>query len=131
MSSKPIGKRKKTAKRQVVTGQIHIHASFNNTIITVSDSQGNTLVATSSGACGFRGTKKGTAYAAQVAVEKVVGLAKNNFGLKTVDVFLRGIGQGRDASIRALAANGLEITALIDKTTIAHGGVRPRRARRV
>lgn len=125
-------KKKKQAKRQVTAGQVHIHASFNNTIITVSDNQGNVLLSTSSGACGFRGTKKGTAYAAQVAVEKAVALAKNNFGLKSADVFVRGIGQGRDASIRTLGANnGLDITTLVDKTTIAHGGVRARKARRV
>lgn len=123
--------KKKKSKRVVAVGQVHILATFNNTIITITDQNGGALVASSAGACGFRGSKKGTAYAAQVAAEKAYGLAKQAHGLSKVEVFVKGIGLGRDAAIRSLSASGIAVEALHDVTGVAHGGVRPRKARRV
>jgi len=116
---------KKKAKKRVVShGQLHIHSTFNNTIITVSDQTGAVLAASSAGANGFRGSKKGTAYAAQVAGEKAVEKARANYGLTTVDVFVKGIGLGRDAAIRAALSFGVVINSITDLTPLAHGGVR-------
>ena len=92
-------KSKKKQRRSVPTGQLHVQATFNNTIITFADSKGNALTAASAGACGFRGSKKGTAYAAQIAAEKATEAAKSTYGLRTVDVFVKGVGLGRDAAI--------------------------------
>ena len=122
--------KKKKAKRIVPSGQLHIKATFNNTIITITDKQGGVIATASAGGCGFRGSKKGTAYAAQVAGEKALTTAKQNNSLNTVSVFVKGVGQGRDAAIRAAATLGIEIEAIADKTGIAHGGVRPRKVRR-
>lgn len=121
---------KKKQRRSVSMGQLHIQATFNNTIITFTDKKGNALAASSAGACGFRGSKKGTAYAAQIAAEKAAEAAKNLYGLSTVDVFVKGVGLGRDAAIRAMS--GLEITvdSIKDVTGVPHGGVRPKKARR-
>lgn len=130
-TSTPVAAKKKKAKRSVPTGQVHILATFNNTIITVTDSKGGALVAASAGACGFRGSKKGTAYAAQVAAEKAYTAAKQMHGLSKAEVFVRGVGLGRDAAIRSLASQGIQVETIKDVTGIAHGGVRPRKARRV
>mgnify|MGYP003596472836 FL=1 len=94
---------KKKQRRSVPTGQLHIQATFNNTIVTFADNKGNVLSASSAGACGFRGSKKGTAYAAQIAAEKAAEAAKSGYGLSAVDVFVKGVGLGRDAAIRALS----------------------------
>src|SRR6266568_8866955 len=91
---------KKKVKRSVPSGQLHIQATFNNTIITFSDKKGNVLAASSAGACGFRGSKKGTAYAAQVAAEKAGNAVKQTYGLSKVTAFVKGVGLGRDAGIR-------------------------------
>jgi small subunit ribosomal protein S11 len=123
--------KKKKAKRTVATGQVHILASFNNTIVTVTDTKGDALAASSAGACGFRGSKKGTAYAAQVAAEKAVQAAKQSYGFSKADVYVKGIGLGREAAIRALAANDIAVDIIHDVTGVPHGGVRPRKARRV
>ncbi len=122
-------KRKKN-KRSVPAGQVHILATFNNTIITVTDTKGSKLTSSSAGACGFRGSKKGTAYAAQVASEKTVSEAKQNHSLKRVDVFVNGIGLGRDAAIRSLQNADVMVESITDVTPIPHGGVRPRKQRR-
>lgn len=124
-NTKPTRTRKKSS-RQVLRGRAYVKASFNNTIITITDERGQVLATSSAGACGFSGTKKGTAYAASVAADKVVNLVKNNHGLKTVDIMVKGIGQGRDAAIRGLLNSGLSVESLADRTPIAHGGVRPR-----
>lgn len=124
----PTPKRKKS-KRTLTTGQLHIKATFNNTIISITDSKGQVVTTSSSGANGFRGSKKGTAYAAQVASEKALTAAKNNHGLKTVHVFVKGIGQGRDMAIRATAAVGIDVESITDKTGVPHGGVRPKKVR--
>ncbi|MCA9327172.1 30S ribosomal protein S11 [Candidatus Saccharibacteria bacterium] len=123
-------KRKKT-KRSVPSGQLHVQATFNNTIVTLTDPKGGALAASSAGACGFRGSKKGTAYAAQVATEKAGNLAKQSYGLSKVDVFVKGVGLGRDAAVRAMQTVGINIESITDVTGVPHGGVRPKKARRV
>lgn len=127
----PATARKKKAKRSVPVGQMHVQATFNNTIITFTDPNGGALAASSAGACGFRGSKKGTAYAAQIAVEKAGTIAKQTYGLSKVDVFLKGIGLGRDAAVRSLQNLDIYVQGLTDVTGVPHGGVRPRKARRV
>lgn len=126
---KPVKKRK--VKRSVPSGQVHINATFNNTIVTFTDSAGNTIVYGSAGASGFRGSKKGTAYAAQVAAEKAAEIAKSQFGFSKADVLVKGVGLGRDSAIRALGNFDIVVESITDVTGLAHGGVRPPRARRV
>jgi small subunit ribosomal protein S11 len=123
-------KKKKKAKRSVSTGRMCIKATFNNTIVTITDASGNVLAASSSGACGFRGSKKGTAYAAQVAAEKALSLAKNGYGVSNVDVFVNGVGQGRDTAIRSTATSDIQVNSINDTTAIAFGGCRPKKAKR-
>lgn len=126
----PKAKKGKKAKRIVNAGAVHIQATFNNTIITVSDKTGGVLSASSAGANGFRGSKKGTAFAAGVAAEKALEIAKKNHSLNSVDVFVKGIGLGRDAAVRAISAAGIKIDSITDVTPIAHGGVRPKGERK-
>jgi len=121
---------RKKQRRSVPSGQLHIQATFNNTIVTFSDKKGNVLASSSAGACGFRGSKKGTAYAAQVAAEKAAEAAKGQYGLASVDVFVKGVGLGRDAAIRALSNFDITVDSIKDVTGYPHGGVRPRKARR-
>lgn len=121
---------KKKQRRSVPSGQLHIQATFNNTIITFTDKKGNALAAASAGAAGFRGSKKGTAYASQVAAEKAAEIAKNQYGMAHVDVFVKGVGLGRDAAIRALGGYDIVVDSIKDVTGVPHGGVRPRKARR-
>jgi small subunit ribosomal protein S11 len=123
--------KKKKAKRSVPAGQVHILATFNNTIITFTDPKGAVLTTGSAGACGFRGSKKGTAYAAQVATEKAGNAAKNQHGLGKVDVFLKGVGLGRDAAVRTLQGLNMQVESITDVTGVPHGGVRARKARRI
>lgn len=124
-------KSKKKAKRSVPTGQVHVLATFNNTIITFTDPKGGALAASSAGACGFRGSKKGTAYAAQVAAEKAGQTAKQQYGFSKADVFIKGVGLGRDAAVRALSSLDIQVESIKDVTGVPHGGVRPKKARRV
>ena len=126
---KPV--KKKRVKRSVPVGQLHVLATFNNTIVTFTDNNGGVLATSSAGACGFRGSKKGTAYAAQIASEKAGQIVKQAFGLSKVDVYVKGIGLGREAAIRSLQGMDIHVESIRDVTTIAHGGVRPRKARRV
>ena len=121
---------RKKQRRSVPSGQVHIQATFNNTIITFTDKKGNALAASSAGAVGFRGSKKGTAYASQVAAEKAAEAAKSLYGLSTVDVYVKGVGLGRDAAIRALGAFDIAVDSIKDVTGVPHGGVRPKRQRR-
>ena len=123
--------KKRKVKRAVPSGQVHILATFNNTIITFTDPKGAVLTVSSAGACGFRGSKKGTAYAAQVAAEKAGNAAKQQHGLSKVDVFLKGVGLGRDAAVRSLQNMNMQVESITDVTGVPHGGVRPRKARRV
>jgi small subunit ribosomal protein S11 len=127
--------KKKTTKkkigREISVGRIYISASFNNTLINITDDEGNSLVWGSAGSSGFKGTRKSTPYAATTAVERVVQRAKDELGLKEVEVFIKGPGPGRDASLRAIKAGGLKISAISDVTPMPHNGPRPKKKRRV
>jgi len=120
-----------TKKRRSITkGKAYINASYNNTIVTITDPSGNTIAWGSAGASGFKGTKKATPYAAQVATESAVEKAKL-FGLEKVDVYIKGVGTGREQALRALIANGLDIESINDRTPIPHNGCRRPRPRKV
>ena len=121
---------KKRVKKNVERGQAHIQASFNNTIVTLTDAAGNALSWASAGGLGFKGSRKSTPYAAQMASETATRAAQIH-GLKYVDVFVKGPGTGREAAIRALAANGLTVTSITDVTPVPHNGCRPPKRRRV
>ena len=123
-------KTKKKVKKVVVDGIAHVHASFNNTIITLSDRQGNVLSWATSGGAGFRGSRKSTPFAAQVAAE-AAGKTALEFGLKNLEVRIKGPGPGRESSVRALNALGYKITNIVDVTPIPHNGCRPPKKRRV
>lgn len=123
-------KGKKRVMRQVPQGRAYVHASYNNTIISLTDPNGNLLAWASAGNCGFKGPKKATPYAASVVVKKVADKAVV-YGLRDVHVFVTGIGNGRDGALRALNGNGLNVLTIKDMTPVAHNGCRPRRARRV
>lgn len=111
--------------------KVYISASFNNTLVTVTDEVGNTLGWSSSGDSGFKGTKKSTPYAATTAVDKVVRRVKENFGISEVEIYIKGPGSGRDAALRAIKASGLRIAKIADVTPIPHNGPRPKKKRRV
>ena len=121
---------KKKIRRQVADGVAHIHASFNNTIITITDRQGNALSWATSGGAGFRGSRKSTPFAAQVAAEKAGNIALE-YGLKNLDVQVKGPAPGRESAVRALNACGYKITNITDVTPIPHNGCRPPKKRRV
>lgn len=122
---------KRTKKRRLVAhGHAYVLATYNNTIVTLTDLQGNALAWSSAGACGFRGPKKSTPYAASIIVRNAVERTRD-YGLKQVDVFVKGVGSGREAAIRALNANGINVLSIKDVTPIPHNGVRPPKPRRV
>jgi small subunit ribosomal protein S11 len=121
---------KKKEKRIVPHGTAHIQASFNNTVVSISDPEGNVLCWSSAGRIGFKGSRKGTPFAAQVAAQSAGNTAKD-LGMRTMDVEVRGPGAGRESAIRALAAAGVEIKSIRDVTPIPHNGCRPRKRRRV
>lgn len=123
-------KTRKKVKKQVVDGIAHIHASFNNTIVMITDRQGNALSWATAGGCGFRGSRKSTPFAAQIAAEKA-GTAAQEFGLKNLDVRVRGPGPGRESAVRSLNNCGLKINSIEDVTPIPHNGVRAPKKRRV
>lgn len=112
-------------------GRVYISASFNNTLVTVTDDKGDTLGWSSSGHAGFKGTRKSTPYAATTAVEKVIKKVKEDNGLKDVEIYVKGPGPGRDATLRAIRAAGVKITMIADVTPIPHNGPRPKKKRRV
>jgi small subunit ribosomal protein S11 len=122
--------RRKKAKRLVAEGVLHIHSTFNNTIITVSDPQGNVLVWSSAGSCGFKGSRKGTPFAAQVAAEAAARKAAD-LGMRHVQVFVKGPGSGRESALRSLQAAGFTVSIIKDVTPIPHNGCRPPKRRRV
>jgi small subunit ribosomal protein S11 len=126
-----ISAKHRKSKRTVPVGQMHVLATFNNTIITMTDPHGAVLTFASAGACGFRGSKKGTAYAAQIAADKAIQAAKQLHGLGKVEVFVKGIGLGREAAVRSLANADIQVEVIKDVTGVPHGGVRPRKARRI
>jgi small subunit ribosomal protein S11 len=121
---------KKKVKKQVADGIAHVHASFNNTIITITDRQGNALGWATAGGSGFRGSRKSTPFAAQVAADRV-GQAVKEFGVKNLDVNVKGPGPGRESAVRALNNAGFKITGITDVTPIPHNGCRPPKKRRV
>ena len=121
---------KKKERKNISAGAAHIQSTFNNTIVTITDVNGNALSWASSGGMGFRGNKKSTPFAAQMAAE-AAAKASTEFGLKSVDVFVKGPGSGREAAIRSLQAAGLEVTMIKDVTPIPHNGCRPPKRRRV
>lgn len=123
--------KKRKVKRSVPSAQVHIFATFNNTIVTFSDLSGGALTASSAGACGFHGSKKGTAYAAQVAMEKAGQLAKQQYGVSKVVVYVKGVGLGRESAIRGLQGLDISVDSIKDVTGVPHGGVRPPKARRI
>lgn len=122
--------RKKRERKNVERGQAHIQATFNNTIVTLTDNDGNAIAWSSAGSLGFKGSRKSTPYAAQMAAEAASKSAMEH-GLKSVQVFVKGPGSGREAAIRALQATGLEISSIADVTPIPHNGCRPPKRRRV
>jgi small subunit ribosomal protein S11 len=121
---------KKKEKRNVPHGVAHIQATFNNTIVTISDPEGSVLSWSSAGRIGFKGSRKGTPFAAQVAAQNAGNIAKDS-GVRTVDVVVKGPGAGRESAIRALQAAGIEVKSIKDVTPIPHNGCRPRKRRRV
>jgi small subunit ribosomal protein S11 len=129
--AKTAAPKRRRVKRSVPQGQVHVLATFNNTIITFTDPKGNVLTYSSAGACGFRGSKKGTAYAAQVAAERAATAAKQQYGFGKAEVFVKGIGLGRDAAVRVLGGMDIQVEGIRDVTGVPHGGVRPRKARRI
>lgn len=118
-------------KKNVLRGQAHVHSSFNNTIITITDLEGNTLAWASSGTVGFKGSRKATPFAAQRAAQNVGYQARNDFNMREVEVFIKGPGPGREGSIRSLQASGLTVVAIHDITPLPHNGCRPPKRRRV
>jgi small subunit ribosomal protein S11 len=122
---------RRRGKRIVVDGVAHVHASFNNTIITISDRQGNALGWATGGGSGFRGSRKKTPFAAQIAAERVATDMVENHGMKSVDVYVKGPGSGRESAVRAMNAAGLKINSIADVTPIPHNGCRPPKRRRV
>ena len=128
--AKTIKGAKKRVKKNVEHGQAHIQASFNNTIVTLTDANGNAISWASAGGLGFKGSRKSTPYAAQMAAETAAKAAAST-GLKSVDVMVKGPGSGREAAIRALSANGIQVTSIQDVTPVPHNGCRPPKRRRV
>jgi small subunit ribosomal protein S11 len=128
--STPTKSRKKKAKRTIARGVVHIQSSFNNTIISISDEKGAVVSWASAGSAGFKGSRKSTPYAAQVAAEKAISACKD-FGISAVHVVINGIGSGRESAVRALQASGISVLSIKDDTGIPHNGCRPRKARRV
>jgi small subunit ribosomal protein S11 len=128
--AKTAAKTRKRVKKTVVDGIAHIHASFNNTIITITDRQGNTVSWATSGGSGFRGSRKSTPFAAQIASQKA-GETAREFGMQNLEVFIKGPGPGRESAVRALNSIGFKITNITDVTPIPHNGCRPPKKRRV
>jgi len=128
--AKPATRVRKKVKKDVSDGIAHIHASFNNTIITITDRQGNALAWTTAGGSGFRGSRKSTPFAAQVAAERVGSIVKE-YGMKNLEVEVKGPGPGRESAVRALNNAGFQITNITDVTPIPHNGCRPPKKRRV
>jgi len=129
MANKPTRVRKRV-KKHVVDGMAHIHASFNNTIVTITDRQGNALAWATAGGSGFRGSRKSTPFAAQVAADRAATAVKE-MGMQNMEVFVKGPGPGRESAVRALNAAGFKITNITDVTPIPHNGCRPPKKRRV
>lgn len=130
MARKPTGKSKPKVQKNVLHAVAHIKSTFNNTIVTITDKQGNVLCWSSSGRVNFKGSRKGTPFAAQVAAEDAARRS-HDFGVKRIDIFVQGPGGGRETAIRALQANGLDVVTIRDVTPLPHNGCRPPKKRRV
>jgi len=130
-SKKPMKKKKKRVKTKVEVGKLYVKASYNNTIVTATDLNGNVISWASAGMAGFKGPKKATSYAAQIITKIVLMKAKEDYGFREASVFVKGIGTGREAAIRAVNANGVNVTSIKDITPIPHNGCRPKKPRRV
>ena len=130
MNKPVVAKTKKKTKRVVTDAIVHVQASFNNTVVTITDRQGNALSWATSGGAGFRGSRKSTPFAAQVAAEKA-GRAAQEYGVKSVEVRIKGPGPGRESAVRSLNALGYKVTNIVDVTPIPHNGCRPPKKRRV
>ena len=130
MSTKAVGKKSKKEKKNVVHGIAHVRATFNNTLVTITDLEGNVVTWASSGSQGFKGSRKGTPFAAQQAATSAAGVARDH-GLRSLDIRVKGPGSGRESAIRALQAAGVEIKSIKDVTPIPHNGCRPPKRRRV
>lgn len=130
-ASKTTTRKRKRAKRTVSDGIVYINASFNNTLITITDRQGNTLSWSTAGSAGFKGSRKSTPFAAQVAAEKAGTVARDEYGVKVLLVFIKGPGPGRESALRALVALGYRIAEITDVTGLPHNGCRPPKERRV
>lgn len=130
MAGKKVVRNKKKVSKNIINGVAHIRSTFNNTIVTISDTEGNVLSWASAGGLGFRGSRKSTPFAAQMAAEQATKAAMEH-GLKQVEVYVKGPGAGREAAIRALQAAGLEVNSIKDVTPIPHNGCRPPKRRRV
>lgn len=130
MARKQAAKGKQKERKNIPSGVAHIRATFNNTLVTITDPQGNVVAWSSAGNANFKGSRKGTPFAAQVAAEKASRMAQEH-GLRRVDVFVRGPGSGRETAIRSLQASGLEVTSIQDVTPVPHNGCRPPKRRRV
>lgn len=130
MAKQATARVKRKARKNITSGVAHVNASFNNTMITISDAQGNAIAWSSAGSQGFKGSRKSTPYAAQIAGEDAAKKAQEH-GMKTLEVEVKGPGSGRESALRALQASGFVITSIRDVTPIAHNGCRPRKRRRV
>ena len=128
MAKKPAVSKKKKLKN-IPNGIAYIHSSFNNTVVTITDAEGKVVIWKSGGTSGFKGTKKGTPFAAQIAAEQAAQVAIEN-GMKQIEVKIKGPGSGREASIRSIQATGLEVTRIVDITPVPHNGARPPKKRR-
>jgi small subunit ribosomal protein S11 len=130
MAQKPVQKIRRRERKNIVSGVAHVNASFNNTVVNITDAQGNTISWSSAGARGFKGSRKSTPYAAQMAAEEAAKKAQEH-GMKTLEVEVKGPGSGRESALRALQAMGLTVTSIRDVTSIPHNGCRPKKRRRV
>jgi len=133
VSKKTINKKKKTNYRKttktVTKGRLYVSATFNNTLVSITDEKGNVLCWESTGGSGFSGSRKSTPYAATITVENAVNKAKNNYGMNQMEVYLKGPGPGRDVALRVLRAQGIKVAMIADLTPVPHNGTRPRKAR--
>ena len=130
VAKKKVVKPKKKVQKNVEVGRIYISASFNNTLVTITDEKGETLCWGSAGGSGFKGTRKSTPFAATTAVEKTIQRARNEFGMRAAEIFIKGPGPGRDASLRAIRAAGIKVDLIADVTPIPHNGPRSKKKRR-
>jgi small subunit ribosomal protein S11 len=123
-------RKKKRTRSDVKRGRVYIQSTFNNTIVTITDSEGKALAWSTAGSCGFKGARKSTPYAAQIAAQTAIQKAKN-YGLETVDIYVSGVGSGRESAVRGLQGTGLSVSGIKDITPVPHNGCRPKKARRV